>query len=275
MAAITIGSLETTLGRYDDALHQLDEARDLAEGSGGTWITAGSRVQLGILDILRHQPDQARPLLDEALDLSLAARSAPLVAHLCLAGYAQLAFAEGDPQRAARLQGAAEGAAPALRPASVAASAAGRGRTGEPGPPQPGRGPVRPGVHRRLRANPAGGGSYRPGSTQHRHPDILSCHADNAEIRPGHHVRRRPGTDPARPAHRRQATRHQPPGSEPGSKAGQRPVGHLLPVKARRRPARSLRTRRTSVLERHIDWPAHRSARADNGGSSLTALGHQ
>jgi tetratricopeptide (TPR) repeat protein len=108
MAAITVGSLETTLGRYDDALHHLDEARDLAEGSGGTWITAGSRVQLGILDILRGRPDQARPLLDEALDLSLAARSTPFVT-LCLAGYAQLAFAEGDPQRAARLQGAAEG----------------------------------------------------------------------------------------------------------------------------------------------------------------------
>jgi ATP/maltotriose-dependent transcriptional regulator MalT len=108
MAAITVGSLETTLGRYDDALHHLDEARDLAEGSGGNWITAGSRVQLGILDILRGQPDQARPLLDEALDLSLAARSTPFVT-LCLAGYAQLAFAEGDPQRAARLQGAAEG----------------------------------------------------------------------------------------------------------------------------------------------------------------------
>jgi predicted ATPase len=108
MAALTAGSLETTLGRYGDALHHLDEARDLAEGSGGNWITAGSRVQLGILDILRGQPDRGRPLLDEALDLSLAARSTPFVT-LCLAGYAQLAFAEGDPQRAARLQGAAEG----------------------------------------------------------------------------------------------------------------------------------------------------------------------
>jgi hypothetical protein len=52
--------------------------------------------------------DEARVLLDEALDLSLAARSTPFVT-LCLAGYAQLAFADGDPQRAARLEGAAEG----------------------------------------------------------------------------------------------------------------------------------------------------------------------
>ena len=40
--------------------------------------------------------------------LSLAARSTPFVT-LCLAGYAQLAFADGDPERAALLEGAAEG----------------------------------------------------------------------------------------------------------------------------------------------------------------------
>jgi hypothetical protein len=65
-------------------------------------------VQLGILDILRGRLDEARPLLDEALDLSMAARSTPFVT-LCLAGYAQLAFADGDPDRAALLEGAAEG----------------------------------------------------------------------------------------------------------------------------------------------------------------------
>ena len=41
MAAFTAGSLETTLGRYDDALHHLREARDLAERSGGDWLTRG------------------------------------------------------------------------------------------------------------------------------------------------------------------------------------------------------------------------------------------
>jgi hypothetical protein len=46
--------------------------------------------------------------VDEALERSLAARSTPFVT-LCLAGYAWLAFAEGDPERAARLEGAAEG----------------------------------------------------------------------------------------------------------------------------------------------------------------------
>jgi predicted ATPase len=108
MAAFTTGSLEMALGRYDDALPHLREGRDLAERIGGDWFAAGPRVQLGILAVLRGRLDEARPLLDEALDLSMAARSTPFVT-LCLAGYAQLAFADGDPDRAALLEGAAEG----------------------------------------------------------------------------------------------------------------------------------------------------------------------
>ena len=108
IAAFTAGWLETALGRYDDALGHLREVGDLAEVFGGNWFTAGAQVQLGILAVLRGSLGEARPLLDEALELSLAARSTPFVT-LCLAGYAQLAFADGDPERAARLAGAAEG----------------------------------------------------------------------------------------------------------------------------------------------------------------------
>jgi tetratricopeptide (TPR) repeat protein len=100
--------LAPLLGRYDDALRHLLEARDLAEGTGGDWLGAGPRVQLGILAVLRGRLDEARPLLDEALDLSMTARSTPFVT-LCLAGYAQLAFADGHPDRAALPEGAAEG----------------------------------------------------------------------------------------------------------------------------------------------------------------------
>ena len=108
LAAFTAGSIETTAGRYDDALRHLSEARDLAEGFDGTWLTAGSRVQLGVLAVVRGRLDEAKGLLDEALSLSLASRSTPFVA-LTLAAYARLEFAEGDPVRAARLKGAAEG----------------------------------------------------------------------------------------------------------------------------------------------------------------------
>ena len=107
-AAFTVGSLETALGRYDSALSHLREARDLAERADSDYFAAGSQVQMGILAVLRGSLDEARALLAEALDLSLAARSTPFVT-LCLSGYAWLAFAEGHPDRAARLAGAAEG----------------------------------------------------------------------------------------------------------------------------------------------------------------------
>jgi hypothetical protein len=58
--------------------------------------------------VLRGGLDQARVLLDQTLDLSLAAGSTPFVT-LCLAAHAWLALAEDDPERAALLQGAAEG----------------------------------------------------------------------------------------------------------------------------------------------------------------------
>ena len=118
------GSLETGLGRYDSALQHLREARDLAGRCGGDWLTAGSRVQLAIVHVLSGRLSETRPLLNEALDQSLAARSTPFVI-LCLAGYAWLAFAEGDPERAALLEGAAQGLRPAGRPAGLAAPAAG------------------------------------------------------------------------------------------------------------------------------------------------------
>jgi len=108
ITVFTVGSVEMALGRYDDALRHLRETRDLADVCGGDWFAAGSRVQLGILAVLRGRLDEAQALIDEALDLSLAARSTRFVT-LCLAGYARLALAEGDPERAAWLKGAAEG----------------------------------------------------------------------------------------------------------------------------------------------------------------------
>jgi tetratricopeptide (TPR) repeat protein len=108
IAAYTAGFLDMALGRYDDALGHLREARDLAERVGGDWLAVGPRVYLGILDVLRGRPDEARGLLEEALDRGLAARSTPFVT-FCLSGYAWLAFADGDPEQAARLEGAAGG----------------------------------------------------------------------------------------------------------------------------------------------------------------------
>jgi len=66
MTAFTVGSVETALGRYDDALEHLREARDLAERAGGDWLEAGSRVELGVLAIQHERLEEARTLLAEA-----------------------------------------------------------------------------------------------------------------------------------------------------------------------------------------------------------------
>jgi hypothetical protein len=108
IAAFAAGSLEIALDRHDDASRHLREARDLAQRYSGDWLTAGCQAELGILEVLHGGLDQARAQLDQALDLSLAAGSTPFVT-LCLAGHAWLALAEGDPERAALLEGAAEG----------------------------------------------------------------------------------------------------------------------------------------------------------------------
>jgi hypothetical protein len=108
IAAFGAGSLEMALGRHDDASRHLREARDLAERFGGDWLTAGCQAELGILEVLHGRLNQARALLDQALDLSLAGRSTPFVT-LCLAAHAWLALGEGNPERAALLEGAAEG----------------------------------------------------------------------------------------------------------------------------------------------------------------------
>jgi predicted ATPase/class 3 adenylate cyclase len=108
LAAVTAGGVETALGRPDRALQHLRVMRELADRFEYAWLTASSRMQLGTLAIVQGQLDQARQLLDEALDLSLAIRNTRNVT-LCLAAFAQLAFAEGDPERAALLAGAAEG----------------------------------------------------------------------------------------------------------------------------------------------------------------------
>ena len=107
LAVGSVATLENVLGRYEDALGHLREARNLGDRLGNTWLAAWSQVHLGTLSILQGDLRQARTLLNEALELSLAASITSGVT-LCLAAYARLALAEGDPGRAALLAGAVE-----------------------------------------------------------------------------------------------------------------------------------------------------------------------
>jgi predicted ATPase/class 3 adenylate cyclase len=108
LALGTAGLVETSVGRHDDAQRHLREARDLGERFDDAWLAAWSRVLLGTLAVVRSRLEEARALLEEALELSLAAHSTRSVT-LCLAAFAQLAFVEGDGERAALLAGAVEG----------------------------------------------------------------------------------------------------------------------------------------------------------------------
>jgi len=108
LAVGTAGIVETTVGRHDDAQRHLREARDLGKRFDYAWLAAWSRVELGTLAVVRGRLEEARALLEEALELSLAAHSTRSVT-LCLAAFARLAFVEGDPERAALVAGTAEG----------------------------------------------------------------------------------------------------------------------------------------------------------------------
>ncbi|HEX5296748.1 MAG TPA: DUF4062 domain-containing protein [Streptosporangiaceae bacterium] len=108
LAAYTAGLAEMTVGRYDDAQRHLTEMRDMAERFGNPWLAAVSRVYLGMLAVAQGRPEEARGLLDEGLELSLAAHSTRSVT-LCLAAFARLAFVQDDPERAALLVGAVDG----------------------------------------------------------------------------------------------------------------------------------------------------------------------
>jgi predicted ATPase len=108
VATLTYGLVETAMGRPEDALGHLREARALADRFDHAGLSAWSQVQLGLLALVRGRPEEARALLDEGLELSLATHSTRDVT-LCLTAFAQLAFVQDEGERAALLAGAAEG----------------------------------------------------------------------------------------------------------------------------------------------------------------------
>ncbi len=166
-ALITLGSLETAAGRYDDALRHLREAHDLAERFGNDRLITGSQIQLGILAVMRQRPEEARAVLDQALELSLAIHSTRNMI-LCLTTFAQLAFEEGDPERATLLAGSGRGPARRARYTGLACRAAFSRLAGRPGPPGAGGREVRADIRRRCPANQREAVPPRPGSRKTR-----------------------------------------------------------------------------------------------------------
>jgi len=108
VALLSAGYLEATLGRQNDGLRHMQEARDMAHRFGFAWLDAWSRVQLGRLAVEQGRLEESQALLAEALDLSLRSQNTRNVA-LCLAGFAELALAQGDLERSALMAGSAQG----------------------------------------------------------------------------------------------------------------------------------------------------------------------
>jgi hypothetical protein len=81
---------------------------ELAERFGYPWLAGWSQVMMGTAAVAQGRLDQARDLLDEALEQGLSANITSSVA-LCLIAFARLALADGDPGRAALLAAATAG----------------------------------------------------------------------------------------------------------------------------------------------------------------------
>jgi predicted ATPase len=108
VALLSAGYLETAVGRQNDGLRHMREALDMAERFDLLWLEAWSRVQLGRLAVERGRWEEGQALLAEALELSVTSQNTRNVA-LCLAGFAELALAQGDVERSALMAGAAQG----------------------------------------------------------------------------------------------------------------------------------------------------------------------
>src|SRR5262249_61234962 len=108
VALVTTGFALVNVGRHGEALAKVQEAGELADRFGNPWLSAIATLWLGTLALWGDRPDDARPLLDEALDLARSTHSTTVVA-MSLVGFARFALRKGDAEKAALLAGAAEG----------------------------------------------------------------------------------------------------------------------------------------------------------------------
>ncbi|WP_448623469.1 DUF4062 domain-containing protein [Geodermatophilus sp. URMC 64] len=108
-AALTVGMVETTLGRDDDARAHLAEVVELGRRLDNPWLTSTAQTQLARLAVRSGRLDEARALLDRSVDGGEDAEVSTLVLTFALVAAAQLAQAEGDARRAATALGAADG----------------------------------------------------------------------------------------------------------------------------------------------------------------------
>ena len=108
-AELTVGMIEMTLGPADSARTHLEQVEELGSRYGNNWLQASARTQLASLAVSDGELETARTLLDRSVDAIDATHLSALTLPFALATAAQLAWADGDPRRAATALGAAHG----------------------------------------------------------------------------------------------------------------------------------------------------------------------
>ena len=108
-AALTVGMVETTLGRDEVARAHLGEVNALGSQFDNNWLESTARTQLAALAVRSGHLDEARALLIASVDSSEDTEVSTLTLTFSLVALAQLALAQGDARRAATALGAADG----------------------------------------------------------------------------------------------------------------------------------------------------------------------
>jgi predicted ATPase len=108
-AALTVGVLELTLGRHDEARAHPTEAGELGDRFGNAWLEAGARTQLASLAVRTGRLEEARARLLESIDTGEDSELSTQTVTFSLVAAAGLAQAERDLPRAAMALGAADG----------------------------------------------------------------------------------------------------------------------------------------------------------------------
>ena len=102
-----LGSIAEYQGNYALARSLKEESLAISRGTGDIWAVAGTLGNLGLVTYLQGDYAAARPLLKESLELSQKLGDKDSIAYF-LQVVAALTAAEGRPEQAARLYGAAE-----------------------------------------------------------------------------------------------------------------------------------------------------------------------
>jgi hypothetical protein len=108
-AALTVGMLEMTFGRFERAGELLHEVDAFADRFGNSWLTSTARAQLATLAVRAGDLDEAATLLIDSLNFMEFGQLSTLTATFALVAFAELALARADPTSAAVAFGACSG----------------------------------------------------------------------------------------------------------------------------------------------------------------------